>query len=174
MTNFIVPIDFSVDSLKGLDWAVLFSQQQPVNIQLVYVLSRSTNFQPGTADQEHKYAQAEFEKLIKEYQEKLGNGSKIRYIIKKGKVYREIVNQVQSYKNGVISASTHGAAGFEELWTRGDAALGDDLVTFQEVVIYPAQKHAEFLGGKLFLQVFPNRGGLDVIFRAFSYLLEAR
>ena len=121
MTNFIVPIDFSVDSLKGLDWAILFSQHQPVNIQLVYVLSNSTNFQSGTADQEHKYAQAEFEKLMKEYQEKLGEGSKIRFIIKKGKVYREVVNQVQSYKNGVISASTHGASGFEELFIGSNA-----------------------------------------------------
>ncbi len=121
MTNFIVPIDFSVDSLKGLDWAILFSQQQAVNIQLVYVLSSSTNFQAGTADQEHKYAQAEFEKLMKEYQLKLGEGSKIRFIIKKGKVYREVVNQVQSYKNGVISASTHGASGFEELFIGSNA-----------------------------------------------------
>lgn len=121
MTNFIVPIDFSVDSMKGLDWAILFSQQKPVNIQLVYVLSNSTNFQVKTVDQEHKYAQAEFEKLIKEYQPRMGSGSKIRYIIKKGKVYREIVNQVQSYKNGVISASTHGASGFEELFIGSNA-----------------------------------------------------
>ena len=121
MTNFIVPIDFSVDSLKGLDWAILFSQQQAVNIQLVYVLSSSTNFQAGTADQEHKYAQVEFEKLMKEYKAKLGEGSKIRFIIKKGKVYREVVNQVQSYKNGVISASTHGASGFEEVFIGSNA-----------------------------------------------------
>jgi nucleotide-binding universal stress UspA family protein len=121
MTNFIVPVDFSVDSLKGLDWAILFSQKQPVNIQLVYVLSNSTNFQPSVVDQEHKYAQAEFEKLLKEYQPKLGSGSKMRYIIKKGKIYREVVNQVQSYKNGVVCASTHGASGFEELFIGSNA-----------------------------------------------------
>lgn len=121
MTNFIVPIDFSVDSLKGLDWAILFSQKQPVNIQLVYVLSNSTNFQPSYVDQEHKYAQDEFEKLMVEYEPRLGLGSKIRFIIKKGKVYREVVNQVQSYKNGVISASTHGASGFEEVFIGSNA-----------------------------------------------------
>jgi nucleotide-binding universal stress UspA family protein len=121
MTNFIVPVDFSVDSLKGLDWAVLFSQKQAVNIQLVYVLSNSTNFQPSVVDQEHKYAQKEFIKLIQDYQPKLGNDSKIRYIIKKGKVYREVVNQVASYKNAVVSASTHGASGFEELFIGSNA-----------------------------------------------------
>lgn len=120
MINFIVPVDFSVDSLKGLDWAVLFSQKKSVNIQLVYVLSNSTNFQPSVVDQEHKYAQVQFEKLVKEYQTKLGNGSKLRYIIK-GKVYREVVNQVNSYKNAVVSASTHGASGFEELFIGSNA-----------------------------------------------------
>ncbi len=121
MTNFIVPVDFSVESLKGLDWVILFSQKKPVNIQLVYVLSNSTNFQPSVVDQEHKHAQASFEKLLKEYQPKLGSDSKMRFIIKKGKIYREVVNQVQSYKNGVISASTHGASGFEELFIGSNA-----------------------------------------------------
>ena len=121
MTNFIVPVDFSVESLKGLDWVILFSQKKPVNIQLVYVLSNSTNFQPSVVDQEHKHAQASFEKLLKEYQPKLGSDSKMRFIIKKGKIYREVVNQVQSYKNGVISASTHGASGFEEVFIGSNA-----------------------------------------------------
>jgi len=121
MTNFIVPVDFSVDSLKGLDWAILFSQKQPVNIQLVYVLSSGTNFQPNVADQEHKYAQKEFEKLLEEYQPRMGKDSKIRYIIKKGKVYREVVSQVESYKDAVVSASTHGASGFEELFIGSNA-----------------------------------------------------
>jgi nucleotide-binding universal stress UspA family protein len=121
MTNFIVPLDFSVDSLKGLDWAVLFSKQRKVNIQMVYVLTNSTNFQPSVVEQEHKYAQSHFKKLIAEYEPKLGNDSKIRFIIKKGKVYREIVNQVNSYKNAVVSASTHGASGFEELFIGSNA-----------------------------------------------------
>ena len=121
MTNFIVPVDFSVDSLKGLDWAVLFSQKKSVNIQLVYVLSNSSNFQPSVVDQEHKYAQAQFKKLIQEYGPKLGSNSQIKFIIKKGKVYREVVNQANSYKNAVVSASTHGASGFEELFIGSNA-----------------------------------------------------
>ncbi len=121
MTNFIVPVDFSIDSLKGLEWAILFSQKKTVNIQLVYVLSNSTNFQPSVVEQEHKYAQKEFKKLMEEYEPKLGKNSKIRFIIKKGKVYREIVNQVNSYRNAVVSASTHGASGFEELFIGSNA-----------------------------------------------------
>lgn len=121
MTNFIVPIDFSVDSLKGLEWAILFSQKKSINIQMVYVLTNSSNFQPSVAEQEHKYAETQFKKLVKDFGPGLGNQSKLRYIIKKGKVYREVVNQVNSYKNAVISASTHGASGFEELFIGSNA-----------------------------------------------------
>jgi nucleotide-binding universal stress UspA family protein len=121
MTNFIVPIDFSVDSLKGLEWAILFSQKKSINIQMVYVLSNSSSFQPNVVEQEHKFAETEFKKLVKEYGPRLGNQSKLRYIIKKGKVYREVVNQVNSYKNAVVSASTHGASGFEELFIGSNA-----------------------------------------------------
>ena len=88
---------------------------------MVYVLTNSTNFQPSVVEQEHKYAQAQFKKLMGEYEPKLGNDSKIRFIIKKGKVYREIVNQVNSYRNAVVSASTHGASGFEELFIGSNA-----------------------------------------------------
>lgn len=121
MTNFVVPIDFSVDSLKGLEWAILFSQKLKVNIQMVYVLSNSSDFQPSVAELEQKYAEAHFEKLVKEYKPKLGNNSKLKYIIKKGKVYREVVDQVNSYKDAVVSASTHGASGFEELFIGSNA-----------------------------------------------------
>jgi nucleotide-binding universal stress UspA family protein len=121
MTNFIVPIDFSVDSLKGLEWAILFSKMETVNIQMVYVLSNSSNFQPSVVELEQKYAVAHFKKLVKEHEPRLGHNSKLKYLIKKGKVYREIVNQVNSYENAIVSASTHGASGFEELFIGSNA-----------------------------------------------------
>ena len=121
MTNFVVPIDFSVDSLKGLEWAILFSQKRSVNIQMVYVLSNSSDFQPSVVELEQKYAQAHFAKLVKEYAPRMGKESKLKHIIKKGKVYREVVNQVNSYKDAVVSASTHGASGFEELFIGSNA-----------------------------------------------------
>jgi len=121
MTNFIVPIDFSVDSLKGLEWAILFSQKKTINIQMVYVLTNSSNFQSSVVEEEQKYAETQFKKLVKEHSPGLGNQSRLRYIIKRGKVYREVVNQVNSYKNAVVSASTHGASGFEELFIGSNA-----------------------------------------------------
>lgn len=120
--NFIVPIDFSDDSLKGLDLAVLFSTRCYINIQMVYVQKRTAEHFPSAIREEYNKAKDAFEKLVQEYTPKLGNDSKLRYIIKKGpKVYEEVVNQVESYKESMITASTHGASGFEEFFIGSNA-----------------------------------------------------
>lgn len=121
MKNFIIPIDFSQESINGLDMAVLFSTKLQVNIQLVYVITSVSDYHPSTISDEHKFAERRFNKLIDEYTPKLGNDSKISYIVKQGKVYREVVGQVNSYKDAVVSTSTHGASGFEELFAGSNA-----------------------------------------------------
>lgn len=121
MRNFIVPIDFSQESLTGLEMAILFSTKEQVNIQLVYVITTLTDYHPSTVSDEHKFAEERFQEIVKKYSPLLGHDSKLRYIIKKGKVYREIISQVNSYKNGFVSASTHGASGFEELFVGSNA-----------------------------------------------------
>ena len=120
--NFIVPIDFSEDSFSGLELAVLFSNRCFVNIQLVYVQKRTAEHFPSAIREEYNKAKDAFEKIILEYTAKLGNGSKISYIIKKGpKVYEEVVNQAESYKESMITSSTHGASGFEEFFIGSNA-----------------------------------------------------
>jgi len=120
--NFIVPIDFSEDSLKGLELAILFSTKTFVNIQMVYVQKRTAEHFPSAIREEYNKAKEKFEKLIQECSPRAENGSKIRYIIKKGpKVYEEVVNQVESYKESIITASTHGASGFEEFFMGSNA-----------------------------------------------------
>jgi nucleotide-binding universal stress UspA family protein len=120
--NFIVPIDFSDDSLKGLELAILFSSKLFVNIQMVYVQKKTAEHFPSAIREEYHNAKEEFENIVKEYSPKLENNSKLRYIIKKGpKVYEEVVNQAESYKDGIITASTHGASGFEEFFIGSNA-----------------------------------------------------
>lgn len=121
MKNFIVPIDFSKDSLKGVEMAIMFSQRQTVNIQMVYVQKSSGDYRPGTFEEEKRFAEIQFKKILNQYEDKLGNDSKLRYIVKKGKIFREIVNQAESYKDSVIVASTHGASGFEEFFIGSNA-----------------------------------------------------
>ena len=120
--NFVVPIDFSEESLKGLELAILFSQKIYCNIQMVYVQKKTTGHFPSEIREEYNNAKAKFEKIIADHTLKLGNESKLRYIIKKGpKVYEEIVNQAESYKDCIITTSTHGASGFEEFFIGSNA-----------------------------------------------------
>jgi nucleotide-binding universal stress UspA family protein len=137
MKNFIIPIDFSKESLKGLDIAVLFSKKMHINIQMVYVQKSSEDYHPGSLDEEHKFAEAGFREIMKDYEGRLGNDSKLRFIIKKGKIYKEIVSQVESYNDGVIAASTHGASGFEDFFIGSNAfkiisATGKPVITIRK------------------------------------------
>jgi nucleotide-binding universal stress UspA family protein len=120
--NFIVPIDFSEDSLKGLELAVLFSKKTYSNIQMVYVQKKTAEHFPSRIREEYNQAKEKIEKIVLVNAEKLGNNSKLRYIIKKGpKVYEELVNQAESYKDSIITSSTHGASGFEEFFIGSNA-----------------------------------------------------
>ena len=119
--NFIVPLDFSDDSFKGLELALLFSSRLYANIQMVHVQKKVDQF-PSTTRDDYFHTKEKFEKILKEYTPRLGNDSKLRYIIKKGsKIYEEVVNQAESYKESIITASTHGASGFEEFFIGSNA-----------------------------------------------------
>ncbi len=122
MKNIIIPIDFSEDSLKGIELALLFTKKQYTNIQLVYVQKKSADYNsPGHFEEEKKWAEKKFKEVIAHFEPKMDNDSKIRYIIKSGKIYKEIVSQVESYKEAMVIASTHGASGFEEFFMGSNA-----------------------------------------------------
>ena len=119
MKNIIVPLDFSTDALKGLELALLVARKTPVNIQLVYVQKKSDI--PSTSEEEYHAAEKNLRKIVDSYKSKTPEGSQISYIIKKGKVYQEIVGQAQAFPDSLIIASTHGASGFEELFIGSNA-----------------------------------------------------
>jgi nucleotide-binding universal stress UspA family protein len=116
MKNFIVPIDFSAESLNGLKMAMLFSRKKQVNIQLVYVLHKSSETDKTAVESEQQHAEDSFATIIHEYSSLLGHDSQISFVIKKGRIYQEIVNLAAESPDSVISASTHGASGFQELF----------------------------------------------------------
>jgi nucleotide-binding universal stress UspA family protein len=122
MKNIVVPIDFSEDSLKGIDLALLFSDKHKTNIQLVYVQKKSSDYNsPGHFEEEKEWANKKFKELVARYEPKLKNHSTINSIIKSGKIYKEIVGQVESYQEAMVAASTHGASGFEEFFMGSNA-----------------------------------------------------
>ena len=122
MNNIIVPIDFSQDSLKGLDLALAFTRKQSTDIQMVYVQKKSADYNsPGQFEEEKKWAEKKFQEILSRYEPMIENDSKLRYIIKTGKIYKEIVNQAESYKQSLVVTSTHGASGFEEFFIGSNA-----------------------------------------------------
>jgi nucleotide-binding universal stress UspA family protein len=89
---------------------------------MVYVQKKSSDYNsPGYFEEEHRWAEAKFKALVAKYSDYLQNDSKLRYIIKSGKIYREVVSQVESYKESMVVASTHGASGFEEFFLGSNA-----------------------------------------------------
>ncbi len=122
MKNLVVPIDFSEDSLKGIELSLLFSNKQKTTIQLVYVQKKSSDYNsPGHFEEEKQWATKKFEELVPKYEPRLKNDSILKYIIKSGKIFREVVGQVESYDHGMVVASTHGASGFEEFFMGSNA-----------------------------------------------------
>jgi nucleotide-binding universal stress UspA family protein len=119
MKNIIIPLDFSEESLKGIEMGLLIAYKTPVAIQLVYVQKKTDV--PSLAEEEFKYAEKNLKRLIELYAGKIPEGSSLSYIIKKGRVYQEVVNQAEAFPDSLIVASTHGASGFEELFIGSNA-----------------------------------------------------
>jgi nucleotide-binding universal stress UspA family protein len=121
MKHIIVPIDFSKESLNGLRLALIFANQFKSNVQMVYVQRVVSEVGRIMIEEEHKSAIQNFEKLVDEYASKLHDGLELSYIIKKGKVYREVVNQAAAFEDTIVICSTHGASGFEEFFIGSNA-----------------------------------------------------
>lgn len=121
MKNIIVPIDFSEESLNGLELAIVLSGKSRGDIQMVYVQKKSSDFFPGSTDEEYRWAKQNFEELLSRYEHKLATPAKLSYIIKQGKIFMEVVNQANAFERSVIVASTHGGSGFEEFFIGSNA-----------------------------------------------------
>jgi nucleotide-binding universal stress UspA family protein len=121
MKNIIVPIDFSEESLNGLRLAIHFANRFSSRIQMVYVQKYPSEMGRVGYEEEKKKALQNFESLKREYAPKMLKTEQLEYIVKKGKIFREVVNQAQAFEDSVIISSTHGASGFEDLFIGSNA-----------------------------------------------------
>jgi len=136
MKHIIVPVDFSEESINGLRLALIFANKFKARLQMVYVQKLPSELGRVGFEEEKRRADIEFEKLIKEFSPKFHDESKFEYIVKKGKIYREIVNQAQAFEGSVIVSSTHGASGFEEFFMGSNSfkivsAAGNPVITIR-------------------------------------------
>jgi len=121
MKNFIVPVDFSNESLNGLKLALLFSKHTSIDIHMINVLNKTGDTEKGIIDAEMKIAEDKFRDIIREFTPQLGKDSSIGFTINRGRIYHEVVNLAETWPDSVITASTHGASGFQELFIGSNA-----------------------------------------------------
>jgi nucleotide-binding universal stress UspA family protein len=120
MKNIIVPVDFSRISFNGLDLAFLLSRYLEARIQMVHIIKKEENIYHSEEEIQNSRIRESFEAISEKYK-KSNPGIKLDYIIKEGKVFEEIVNQANAFKDSLIITSTHGASGWEELFVGSNA-----------------------------------------------------
>ncbi|MCL2027727.1 MAG: universal stress protein [Bacteroidales bacterium] len=124
MTKILVPIDFSPNSLKSLDFVIEATKNISTEIILLWVngiRSKDILISENEEMSTEKAATLKMEKIIEEYTPKLKNGSKIRYHIREGKVHIEVANQAKDEDVDLVVCCTHGASGFEEAYIGSNA-----------------------------------------------------
>lgn len=121
MKNIVVPIDFSEDSLDGLRLAIIFANTFKSRVQMVNVQKPLPESARSTFEVDHQKIVDSFRTIVSEFSPTLHDPSMLEYIVKKGKVYLEVINQAKAFDGSIIICSTHGASGFEELFIGSNA-----------------------------------------------------
>lgn len=121
MKQIIVPIDFSNESLNGLKLALIFANRYGSTIQMVHVQRYPTDLAPSRFAEMRTIAENKLEAIKEEYKPMLENGADLTFIVKKGSIFKEIVEQAEAFDDSSIICSTHGASGFEEYFMGSNA-----------------------------------------------------
>jgi nucleotide-binding universal stress UspA family protein len=120
MKKIIVPLDFSDESLTGLNMALMLADKASANIQMVHVIGKNTDTADNElSEMEYKNVKMKFEGILQKY--KMKSNSALSYTITEGKIFKEITGLAEKSEDSIIVLSTHGASGFEELFIGGNA-----------------------------------------------------
>ncbi len=114
MKTIIVPLDLSDESLNGLDLAIMMTKKFKADILMVHVIDKGE-------EKETKLAQTKFEEIIRKYSGKGELNLSVKYVIKQGKIFKEIADLSDEFEDSLTVLATHGSSGFEELFIGGNA-----------------------------------------------------
>lgn len=123
MKTIIAAIDFSDCSINALEHAITIAAKSESNLLMLWVNNPNTTktiLSSDLSDDLLEEVEHQFNQLISKYEKHLPK-SRIDYIIREGKVYREVVSQAKDSDAWLIVAGTHGSSGFEELWIGSNA-----------------------------------------------------
>lgn len=123
MSNIIAAVDFSDCSINALEHAVSIANKGILDLHLVWVNNPSitkTTIYSDTASELIEEIKKQFARLIEKYKPQLPE-SNIDYVIREGKVYREILDEAREMESLCIVMGTHGSSGFEQFWIGSNA-----------------------------------------------------
>jgi nucleotide-binding universal stress UspA family protein len=118
----VVAIDFSECSINAFEHALSIAQRSDSDLKMIWVNKAEQERSVALKNPEEAIRDAwqTFEEMIRQFQPQLPDGT-ISYVIKDGRVYREIVRFAQEEKAFLIVVGTHGSSGFEEFWIGSNA-----------------------------------------------------
>jgi len=123
MKNILAAIDFSDCSINALEHAITIAGKGSFELHMVWVNNPSvtkTTIYSDASSELIDEVKNQFDKLILKCQAEF-TGIKIDYIIREGKVYREIIDEAKELESMAIVMGTHGASGFEQFWIGSNA-----------------------------------------------------
>jgi nucleotide-binding universal stress UspA family protein len=123
MANIIAAIDFSDCSINALEHAVSIASRGVLDVHMIWVNNPSvtkTTIYSDTSAELIDEIRKQFVALVSKYSPMLTD-SLIDFVIREGKVYREIIDEAKEMESLCIVMGTHGASGFEQFWIGSNA-----------------------------------------------------
>jgi nucleotide-binding universal stress UspA family protein len=121
MKTIIVPLDFSDESLSGLDLAMMLAKKTGAGIQMVHVVSHIISADSVLFEKEKKVAESKFKAIVEKCKRSGNINCGMNYTVEEGHIFKEIGGLAEKYDDPLTVLSTHGESGFEELFIGGNA-----------------------------------------------------
>ena len=90
MKTIVVPIDFSSESLAGLNMSLMLAKKCKANVQMVHVISKNIDSDTVLLEKENALAKTRFEEILQKCKESGNLNCSLNYTIKEGRIFNEI------------------------------------------------------------------------------------
>jgi len=122
MKKILVAVDFSICSINALEHAISIANKAESDVEMMFVIKPESTRDMFTEGPQTlmDMVKDKFDELVEKYKPMMGK-RKLLYIIKEGKIYREIVREAERKDVSLVMTGTHGASGFEEFWIGSNA-----------------------------------------------------
>ncbi|MFO7614220.1 MAG: universal stress protein [Bacteroidales bacterium] len=122
MKKILVAVDFSTCSINALEHAISIANKAEADVEMMFVIKPESTRDMFTEGPQTllDMVKDKFDELVEKYKPLMGK-RKLLYLIKEGKIYREIVREAERKEIFLVMIGTHGASGFEEFWIGSNA-----------------------------------------------------